>query len=111
MAGGQIPGNHGHPVTLHNTFIVTGGSPWVKAGQAIAASTANPTPLDRLPEQAENVDLAPTIAWLLGLDLPAQEFPDYATQARAFDGRILKEAFTQFDADADAPSPTVCGRF
>ena len=111
MAGAQIPGNHGHPVTLHNTFIVTGGSPWVKAGQAIAASTANPTPLDRLPEQAENVDLAPTIAWLLGLDLPAQEFPDYETQAKAFDGRILKEAFTQFDAAADAPSPTVCGRF
>lgn len=109
--GGQIPGNHGHPVTLHNTFIVTGGSPWVKAGQSIAASIASPTPLDRLPEQAENVDVAPTVGWLLGLDLPAHEFPDYATQAKGFDGRILKEAFTQFDADADAPPPTVCGRF
>jgi len=111
FAGSFIPGNHGHPVTLHNTFIVAGGSPWVKVGQSVAASVASPTPLDRLPEQAENVDLAPTIAWLLGLDLPADQFPDYATRARAFDGRILKEAFTQFDADSDAPSPTVCGRF
>ena len=111
FAGSFIPGNHGHPVTLHNTFIVSGGSPWVKTAQSIAASVASPTALDRLPEQSENVDLAPTIAWLLGLDLPAQEFPDYAQRAKAFDGRILKEAFTQFDADPDAPPPTVCGRF
>ncbi len=111
FAGSFIPGNHGHPVTLHNTFIVTGGSPWVKAGQSIAASVASPTPLDRLPEQSENVDLAPTIAWLLGLRTQPEEFPDFALRGVGFDGRVLKEAFTQFDADPDAPSPTHCGRF
>jgi len=111
FAGAQIPGNHGHPTTLHNTFIVTGGSPWVKTAQSIAASIASPSPLDRLPEQSENVDLAPTVAWLLGLGTPPEDFPDFAQRGTGFDGRVLKEAFTQFDADPDAPSPTVCGRF
>jgi hypothetical protein len=117
FVAGQIPGNHGHPATLRNTFIVSGGSPWVKAGKVIASSSTNPDPaslaalLERLPEQSENVDLAPTVAWLLGLDLPAAGFPDYTERGKAFDGRVLKEAFTQFDADANAPSPTVCGRF
>jgi hypothetical protein len=108
---GQIPGNHGHLPTLHNTFIVAGGSPWVKAGQAIAASAPTPGPLDRLPEQSENVDIAPTVAWLLGLDLAPGAFPDYAERGAGFDGRILKEAFTQFDGNASAASPTACGRF
>lgn len=106
--GGFIPGNHGHVVTLHNTFLITGGSPWVKKDQVIASSAADPSPLDRLPEQSENVDLAPTIAWLLGLNIQPNEFPD---GQGGFDGRILKEAFTQFDANPNAASPTVCGRF
>ncbi len=106
--GAFIPGNHGHTITLHNTFLITGGSPWVKPAQVIAASTADPTKLVRLPEQSENVDLAPTVAWLLGLNIQPGEFPD---GQGGFDGRILKEAFTQFDANPDAASPTVCGRF
>ena len=102
-----IPGNHGHPVTLRNTLIVSGGSPWVKQGQVINASIANPTVFDRLPEQSENVDIAPTVAWLLGLNLKPSDFPD----GQGFDGRVLKEAFVQFDTNPDAASPTVCGRF
>jgi hypothetical protein len=109
--GGFIPGNHGHPLTLHNTIIVTGGSPWVKKGQVIAPSVPSPTVYDRLPEQAENVDLAPTVAWLLGITPPAADFPDYPAFMNGFDGRILKEAFIQFDSNPNAPSPTVCGRF
>jgi hypothetical protein len=115
--GGQIPGNHGHPVTYHNTMLVTGGSPWVKAGQSIAPSVAPPVPLTtdwfltRLPEQSETIDVAPTVAWLLGLNLPDYEFPDYARYARGFDGRVLKEAFVHFDGNANAAPPTVCGRF
>ncbi len=106
--GGLIPGNHGHAITLHNTFLITGGSPWVKKAQVVAASAPTPVPLlDRLPEQSENVDLAPTIAWLLGLNIQPGEFPD----GQGFDGRILKEAFTQFDANPNAAAPTVCGRF
>ncbi|MGH8481995.1 MAG: alkaline phosphatase family protein, partial [Nevskiaceae bacterium] len=116
-ANGQIPGNHGHPVTFHNTFLVTGGSPWVKQGQSIAPSTAPPDPLTtdwyltRLPEQAETIDVAPTVAWLLGLAIADADFPDFAAQGQGFDGRVLKEAFTQFDADPDAAPPTACGRF
>jgi ectonucleotide pyrophosphatase/phosphodiesterase family protein 5 len=109
--GGFIPGNHGHPLTLHNTLIVAGGSPWVKKGQVIAPSVASPTVYDRLPEQSENVDLAPTIAWLLGLSIEPGQFPDYPTFANGFDGRVLKEAFVQFDGNANAPSPTACGQF
>jgi hypothetical protein len=109
-ADGQIPGNHGMPITLHNTFVVAGGSPWVKKGQVIAPSMASPTPLDRLPEQSENVDVAPTVAWLLGLDIRAGDFPDAPAES-GFDGRILKEAFTQFDSNAAAPPPTTCGSF
>lgn len=108
---GQIPGNHGHPVTFHNTFIVSGGVPWVKKGQVIAASVAEPTPFDRLPEQSETIDVAPTVAWLLGLGIQPGEFPDYPEHQQGFDGRILREAFTPFDTSANAPSPTTCGRF
>lgn len=105
--GNPIPGNHGHPVTFRNTMLIAGGSSWVKKGQVIAASIPNPSPFDRLPEQSENVDILPTVAWLLGLDLDASDFPDGAD----FDGRVLMEAFNQSDGDPLATSPTVCGRF
>jgi len=108
---GVIPGNHGHPSTLRSTFLITGGSPWVKKPQLIAASVASPSVYDRLPEQSENVDVAPTVAWLLGLGIEPGEFPDYPEHDSGFDGRILKEAFAQFDGDPGAASPTVCGRF
>lgn len=110
-SSGQIPGNHGHPETFRSTFLITGGSPWVKQGVSVAPSVASPTPFDRLPEQSETVDVAPTVAWLLGLDIPAAEFPDFAERGKGFDGRVLKEAFVQFDTNPDAPPPTVCGRF
>jgi hypothetical protein len=84
---------------------------FVKRGQVIAPSTRDPDPLDRLPEQSETIDVAPTVAWLLGLNIRPQDFPDYPAKSQGFDGRVLKEAFTQFDADAGAPAPTVCGRF
>ena len=106
-ADGQIPGNHGHPATLHNTVLVAGGAPWVKRGVSVAPSVAPPAPLttewylQRLPEQAETVDIAPTVAWLLGLGVPDG----------AFDGRVLAEAFTPFDGNPDAPPPTQCGRY
>jgi hypothetical protein len=103
-------GNHGHPQTLHNTMLVTGGSPWVKKGQVIAASRVA-GPLDRLPEQSENIDVAPTVAWLLGLGLRPADFPDAELAPQGFDGRVLGEAFAQFDGDAAAPSPTRCGRY
>jgi hypothetical protein len=106
-SGNPIPGNHGHVATLHNFTLVTGGSPWVKRGLRVRPSFLSPGPFDRLPEQSENIDIAPTVAWLLGLRIDADDFPDGA----GFDGRVLKEAFVQFDGNFDAPEPTVCGRF
>lgn len=116
-SSGQIPGNHGHPATFRNTMLVTGGSAWVKKGLSVAPSVTPPDPaalewlLARLPEQAETIDVAPTVAWLLGLDIADSDFPDYAQRSAGFDGRVLTDAFTQFDAGADAPPPTRCGRF
>ncbi|WP_158608527.1 alkaline phosphatase family protein [Stagnimonas aquatica] len=106
-SGNPIPGNHGHPVTFRNVMLVSGGSPWVKKGQVIAASTATPSDFDRLPEQAENIDITPTVAWLLGLNIQPGDFPEGA----GFDGRILDQAFSQFDTAPNAAAPTVCGRF
>ena len=107
QSGNPIPGNHGHPVTFRNTMLISGGSPWVKKGQVIAASNPALTAFDRLPEQSENVDIMPTVAWLLGLNIKPADFPEGSD----FDGRILSQAFTQFDANSVAASPTVCGRF
>lgn len=105
--GNPIPGNHGHPATFHNTMLISGGSPWVKKNQIIAASQPNPGPFDHLPEQAENIDIAPTVAWLLGLNIKTGDFPD----GKGFDGRVLSEAFTMFDSQSQAAAPTLCGRF
>lgn len=105
-----IPGNHGHFETFHNTMIVTGGASFLNQGVSVAPSVANPGPLDRLPEQSENIDVAATVAWLLGLGIQNNEFPDFtAGETGGFDGRILTEAFSQFSSDPNAPSPTSCG--
>jgi hypothetical protein len=106
-SGNPIPGNHGQLATIHNFMLVSGGSPWVKKGQVVAASVQNPTPFDRLPEQSETIDVAPTVAWLLGLGIRDADFPD----GGGFDGRVLGEAFVQFDGSGNPPSPSVCGRF
>jgi hypothetical protein len=107
----QIPGIHGSPETMHNIMLVTGGSAWVKKNQVVAPSVASPGPLDRLPEQSEVIDIAPTVAWLLGLNVASAQFPDYPEHDAGFDGRVLREAFVQFDSNPNAPSPSVCGRF
>jgi hypothetical protein len=88
-----IPGNHGHLVTRHNTFLIGGGAPFLRHGQRIAPSRPSPSPLDALPEQSENVDVAPTVAWLFGLE------------PRGYDGRVLAEAFTVTEP------PSTCGAF
>jgi hypothetical protein len=87
-----IPGNHGHLITRHNTFLIAGGHPAVRQGQVVAASQPGADELTLLPEQASNMDVAPTVAWLLGLPTDG------------YDGRALTEAFTT------EASPTVCGQ-
>lgn len=85
-----IPGNHGHSPTLQNTLIVGGGASFIKA-QYVGEPDEPVDHFERRPGQSENVDIAPTIAWLLGLP------------TGAYDGRALKEAF-----DLDG-APSACG--
>lgn len=85
-----IPGNHGHKVTLHNTFLIGGGASYIKA-QTISEADEPVDHFEMRVGQSENVDVAPTVAWLLGM-----------SQA-GFDGRVLSEAFS-----VDR-SPSQCG--
>lgn len=75
-----IPGNHGMTSTLRIPVIVSGGLDVVDQEIAPAGPVSGAV---RLPEQAENVDFAPTAAWLLGMRPPST----------GFDGRVLTEAF------------------
>ena len=84
-----IPGNHGMTSTLRIPVVVSGG---LGVRQQRIGPDAPLSGAVRLPEQAENVDIAPTAAWLLGVRPPAA----------GFDGRVLSEAFT------GRPAPT-CG--
>lgn len=85
-----IPGNHGHETTLHNTFLISGGAEFIRS-QVIAELDEPVSHLERRPGQSENVDVAPTVAWLLGMS------------QNGFEGRILSEAFTR------ASAPSRCG--
>jgi hypothetical protein len=77
-----IPGQHGAPQTRDNFFAVFGGGSFVR--QQTLTGTRAPDFDDTLqnPRQAENVDPAPTVMGLFGLDPPAQS-----------SGRFLSEAF------------------
>ncbi len=85
-----IPGNHGHKVTLHNTFLIGGGAAFIKP-QVIAEADEPVDHFERRAGQSENVDVAPTVAWLLGMS------------QSGFEGRVLSEAFSIDD------SPSLCG--
>jgi predicted AlkP superfamily pyrophosphatase or phosphodiesterase len=86
-ASGVLQGDHGHPGTRRIPFYVIGG------GDHVIDQTIAPTgPIDEgddtaaNPGQAENMDIAPTVAWIYGLD-PTTVLPS-AT------GRVLTEAFS-----------------
>jgi predicted AlkP superfamily pyrophosphatase or phosphodiesterase len=85
-ATGALQGDHGHPGARHIPFIIVSGGDHV-VDQTIAASGTVNEGDDTAanPEQAESVDVAPTVAWIYGLD-PATVLPDA-------DGRALTEAF------------------
>jgi hypothetical protein len=80
-----IPGNHGMSSTVRIPTIVSGG-----IGVTQRTVPGDPSPFVRADDQAENVDMAPTAAWLLGVQPPAG----------GFDGRVLSEAFTAQPAPA-----------
>ena len=74
-AQGVLQGDHGHPGTRRIPFYVIGGGDHV-VDQTIAASGAINEGDDTAanPGQAENLDIAPTVAWIYGLD-PAAMLP------------------------------------
>jgi len=94
-----VLGDHGHPSDRHVPFVVLSGGSYV-ADRTVAPSGPVNEPDDTaaLPEQAEVVDIAPTIAWLHGVSTPAQS-----------QGRLLTEVFTkhplQAQADGDITEP------
>lgn len=97
-----IPGNHGHGITRHITMFVTGG--WDGLADQTSIGPSDPAAVDvvddteALPEQAEQVDLAPTYGWLLGVDEPAPG---------QWQGRVLDEAFARQPAPACALAATI----
>lgn len=120
-SGNPIPGNHGHLVTINNTIIVGGGADFLRTGQEITTGGVDLTgefdPFDRAPEQSENVDVAATVAWILGLDIQDSQFPDANSSfpdygdgfaRNGFDGRVLEEAFI-VDNDDFSVFPSNCG--
>jgi predicted AlkP superfamily pyrophosphatase or phosphodiesterase len=93
---GVLPGDHGHPGTRHIPFIVIGGGDYVVDQTVAATGTVNEGyDSGGNPGQAENVDVAPTVAWIYGLD-PGVAMPD-AT------GRALTEAFSARPIETIAP--------
>lgn len=62
-----LTGNHGGPLTRDNFFAVVGGGDFVR--QQAVGGTALPAFDDTLvlPQQSENVDMAPTVMGLFGL--------------------------------------------
>lgn len=113
------PGNHGHPVTRHATMLVTGG--WEGLAEPNVVAPSDPDAVDTvffddteaLPEQAESVDIAPTIGWLLGV--PDPRAPLVRGEEPQWQGRALTEAFDRRPAprcvapasgDRPRPAPT-----
>ncbi|MDP3939195.1 MAG: alkaline phosphatase family protein, partial [Deltaproteobacteria bacterium] len=92
----RAPGNHGHPGTRHIPFVVVSGGDFV-VDQIVEAS--NPAAINEaddtaaLPEQAEVVDVAPTVLWLHGLLPP--EANDATALLPMAEGRVLREAFKE----------------
>lgn len=86
------PGYHGHAETRHATMMITGGWDGL-VSQSIPPS--NPSAVDpyddtaALPEQSEQVDIAPTIGWLLGVPDPGLS----RGEGPQWQGRVLAEAF------------------
>lgn len=83
-------GNHGAPQTRDNFFAVVGGGDLVR--QQTVAGEVGPLFDDtaRNPQQAENVDLAPTVMGLFGLAAPRNSRGRYL--ANAFDRAELPGA-------------------
>ena len=96
--GNPLPGNHGHPVTQHQTLFVTGGHP---ALDETPESVGGPRVYDPLvgrwfsrPDKGPgNLSVAPTVGRLFGLQPPEG----------GYDGVLLSEAFDDWALEPHAP--------
>jgi hypothetical protein len=77
-----VPGQHGAPQTRDNFFAVLGGGPFIRRQTLRGTRAPDFDDTMQNPRQAENVDPAPTVMGLFGLDAPADSR-----------GRFLSEAF------------------
>lgn len=94
--GDVILGEHGHPTDRHVPFVVLSGGTYVR-DQSVDAPSGAVNQVDDtgvLTEQAESVDIAPTISWILGVDPPAN------SQGRILNGPT--DAFAKHPAQAQA---------
>jgi predicted AlkP superfamily pyrophosphatase or phosphodiesterase len=95
-AQGALQGDHGHPGARHIPFIVAGGGDHVVEQTVTATGTVSEgDDTAANPAQAENVDIAPTVAYIYGLD-PSAVLP-------AASGRALTEAFNGVPIQSAAP--------
>ncbi len=92
--GNPLQGNHGGGQTRDNFLAIIGGSPAIRQGTITGVRNA-PFFDDTLlnPQQAENVDVAPTVMRLLSRPAPAQS-----------QGRLLAEAFDVAQLPAAVPN-------
>lgn len=94
--GNPLPGNHGHALTRHAAMLVTGGwdglaEPSVVEADPALVDTETFDDTAALPGQAESVDIAPTVGWLLGV--PDPRAPLRGNEEPQWQGRALAEAF------------------
>jgi predicted AlkP superfamily pyrophosphatase or phosphodiesterase len=84
-----IKGSHSNFVTRRIPFIIAGSEQIVKRGTIFPSKPQAINPADDtgiLLEQAENVDITPTVLWLYGI---------IEEEGHPFQGRVLSEAFKQ----------------
>lgn len=93
---GVLQGDHGHPGARHIPFVVVGGGDHVVEQTVTATGTVNEgDDAAASPAQAENADIAPTVAYIYGLD-PSAVLP-------AASGRALTEAFNGVPIESVQP--------
>ena len=79
-----MKGDHGGPYQRHVPLLITGGSSLVRRQIIPPSDPARVNQIDDttlLPEQAEVVDLAPTVAWIYEVNPPAQGLGRPLTEA------------------------------
>lgn len=89
-----LRGNHGGPQTRDNFFAVVGGAPTIRQSVVTGVQDLLFDDTAANPQQAENVDVAPTVLALLGRPAPSGS-----------EGRVLTNAFQAVPGPTPVPPP------